>query len=138
EERVCPSRRILFLLRRSRGSSNELWHCYCRLSILFFVNATPIAASAAKQAFCVSKTLAQGGFTSPEQVKSPLGWSAAMRHGTQNKKHDFRRAFYFGGLEGDRFSAEKPRRLRCATGTSLRAAFRSPSRKDRTKKTTVF
>ena len=36
-----------------------------------------------------SKTLAQGGFTSPEHVKSPLGRSAALRHGVQKETTDF-------------------------------------------------
>ena len=120
ERRVCPSRRILFCCGEAAAAAMSFAHCCCRLSIPFFVNAVPIAASAAKQAFCVSKTLAQGGFTSPEQAKSPLGWSAAMRHGTQNKKHDFRRAFYFGGLEGDR-TLEPHGCEPCALPAELRA-----------------
>ena len=42
-----------------------------------------------------SKALAQGGFTSPEHVKAPLGRSAALRHGVQKETTDFFRNLSF-------------------------------------------
>ena len=51
--------------------------------------------------FAPGKTLAQGGFIPPEQVKSPKG-EATTGSGTQTKGHDFRRALLFGGPERDR------------------------------------
>ena len=48
-----------------------------------------------------NEMMAQGGFILPEQVKSPEG-EATNGSGTQKERHDFRRAFLFGGLEGIR------------------------------------
>ncbi|MBQ5799898.1 MAG: hypothetical protein IIW18_04250, partial [Oscillospiraceae bacterium] len=73
-----------------------------------------------------SETSAQGGFTPPEQVKSPLERAAAGRE-AKKRQTAVGDLSFFGGLEGDRFSAEKPRRLQHATGMLPRAAFRSPA-----------
>ena len=57
-----------------------------------------------------SKTLAQGGFTSPEHIKSPLGRSAV--HGAESKKDDMsKHVVFFGTPDWSRTSGLQSRSL---------------------------